>query len=298
MDTSEFSVPLHQEREVRVHDVCHKPEQFCEGTFLTKTITTIGSKKGVGFQTLMSIIAAESHYNWRVQIGHHSRASNWAHGCALLWDKTGYGCMVHPRIVLTSLSVWQEAQASQHGYEAMVRVGDDDPKEDPDLNEKGESGYKCQLGYADKERDLAALILDKRFLDRSGKKVTRFPPIAPARPKPGQALAVLTEQHLHGARRGGSYICFTYGYTCLLRGEDEVLFALTGIMPGQTYVGAAVFDERGKIYGVVTDYLSPNVDPRAKELATYIVVFSPVYKCASQILRLPPAEATKLSTPK
>src|SRR5882672_2831199 len=100
----------------------------------------------------MSINAAENHYNWRVQIGHHDRPSNWGHGCALLWNQTGYGCLIHPRIVLTSLSVWKSAVGNRYGYDVFARVcaEDDEPDKDMESNEDGgdQLSRKCQLGHA------------------------------------------------------------------------------------------------------------------------------------------------------
>src|SRR6266567_3732245 len=116
----------------------------------------------------MSINAAQDHYNWRVQIGHHNRAPNWSQGCALLWDKIGHGCLVHPRIVLTSLTVWSTAESNRHGYEVLGRPFEDesDADNESDDSQGDELSCKCQLVHSDKLRDLAAVVLDKSFRDR------------------------------------------------------------------------------------------------------------------------------------
>ena len=165
----------------------------------------------------------------------------------------------------------------------------------------GESYYKCSIGYFDKERDLAALIVDKVLLDRDGNEFEGYPEIADVRPSPGQALGVLVEQHLTGTRgprwrddRSETYICFTYGYVSLLRGGQELLFALSGILAEERDVGAAVFDERGKIYGIVTDYLRHYVDPAHRHIAVgsgCFIAFSPVYECRKEMLLLESGEA-------
>ena len=210
------------------------------------------------------------------------------------WSLCGYGCIIHPRIVLTSFTAWEETQDGRtqmydSTYGVSIKVG--------------ESQYQCELGFSDEKRDLAALVVSHPLPGREGKKLKTFPDIADGPPAPGQALGLLVEQNLVRATARGrygakeeSFICYTYGYTSLLRGKKELLFALSGILTNDQQVGAAVFDEAGKIYGVVTSYLRHYVDSshqHATAGAGCFVAFAPVYQCAKGLLRLPAATGAK-----
>jgi hypothetical protein len=253
----------------------------------------------------MSIKAAENHYNLRVQIGHPDRAPNWTHGSALLWDKVGNGCLVRPQIVLTALSVWKSAENNRYGYEPLVKSDDElnqnddaDEGDHSDAASNDESIYRCKLGQADEERDLAGLILDKPFRDAKGNELTNFPEIAETPPSPGQVLCVLSQQYFSDSKIYGetqNYICFIYGTVCLLRGKKNVLYGLSGIQIDEQYVGASVFDENGKIYGVVTKFLYAPKLPEHGGSKECFVVFTPIYKFARKILRLPAREPKKSS---
>src|SRR4051812_14418073 len=118
----------------------------------------------------MKILAAENHSNWQVEVGYH-RASNF--GGDPLWSTSGFGCVVHPRIVLTSSDVWQKtAERRPYEGEAMVRIGETD--------------YVCTLGHEDQKRNLALLVTAEPLADAEGNRFKNFPAVPDTRSKPGQ----------------------------------------------------------------------------------------------------------------
>lgn len=234
----------------------------------------------------MNVSAAENHYTWRADIG-HSRKEKWPD--TTQWSLCGHGCIVHPRIALTSMGVLKRAQDTG-GYVVSLR--------------SGKSFLEAKPGRADKERGLALLVSGKHIEDRDGRQLASFPTLADSPPEPGQALGIITEQHLVGSgsaawgdnRRGG-FLCYTYGSVALLRHGSEVLYALSGIVTDEQHTGKAVFDEHGRIVGVITDYLRHDRNSEhlgAPQGASCFIVFSPVYKMSAEVRRITAAESQGL----
>jgi len=226
----------------------------------------------------MKTLAAENHYHWQVEVGCQIRNAAGSH---IDWNTSGYGCLVHPRIVLTTNQVWGAAEnATYRQSEVMVRVG--------------ETEYPCTRGYCDEERNLAALVLAHPADNTKGKPFKSFPAVAENPPKPGQALGVLVKQHLYsqeGTHSGGEYTCYTFGYVSLLRGEDELLFALSGVEAMTPYFGNVLFDEDGKIHGVAVDFLRTSVETGYGKSHNGFMVFSPIYTLAKATKQLASKEA-------
>ena len=148
----------------------------------------------------------------------------------------------------------------------------------------GETDYECELGHQDKERNLAALVVAEPVNDATGTAFKSFPTVAEEPPRPAQALGVLVGQPLysqHGSRKDGGYLCFTYGYVSLLRGQGETLLGLAGLEANFVWFGNVVFDDDGKIYGVATDYLRTSVEQRFGATYRGFLIFSPIYTMAN-----------------
>ena len=223
----------------------------------------------------MKILAPDSRYLCRVEIGCVVPDPSGTHTC---WNMFGYGCMVHPKVVLTSNAVWQAAEKAMHRRgEVLVRIG--------------QTGYACNLGYQDCERNLVALVLAQPAKDADGKPFESFPTVAEEPPHPCQTLGTLVNQSLYSQNNDPlipvEYLCFVTGSVSLLLGKGESLFGLCGLEAKYAHFGNAVFDEAGAIYGVATDFL--NTSPVGGSFGGAqkgILVFTPVYTMAKEAKRL------------
>jgi hypothetical protein len=214
----------------------------------------------------MKTIGAENHHHWQVDVGHFHR-DDFVN--RVQWSKTGFGCLVHPRIVLTTLDAWNAASNDwRRRDEVSIRIGSET--------------YPCQLGHQEKERNLAALVLAQSACDAENKPYTEFPNVARELPAPGQALGILLEQFLslENGRDGdgGKFICYAFGTVTLLRGESRLLHGLSGLEWQHTKLfGRAVFDAAGKIYGITTHFLKCNLESvEGVRAQTGYLVFSPL----------------------
>jgi len=231
----------------------------------------------------METLAAENHLQWQVELGTHL-PDRLKKNDETDWRPRGLGCLVHARLVVTSGDVWAHVAAQSRDWKSdlIVRLGQND--------------YPCALGYEDKERNLAAVVLGKPATGEDGQQIRSFPTLAEAPPNPGQALGILALQYLsslNSSSKEGAFLCYTYGYVSLLRStkEDATLFGLSGLVSQPTYLGSAIFDAGGKIYGLATDFVKPTTQRHFDEVQGGYLVFAPIYNMAKAVERLALAEA-------
>jgi hypothetical protein len=222
----------------------------------------------------MSAIAADNHFRWMVTLGS---------------QPDGYGCVIHPRIVLTSTNAFKTPGLGE-GIQGLLSPCN--------FSNDASKFYCFRVGRFEKERKLAGLVLDEEFQDSDGKMPGSYPEIADAPPVPGQMLCVLTKQSLiggHGANwdvapeERGNYVCYSGGTVSLLRSPDKLLYTISGILTDDDSVGGAVFDQSGKIFGVVSGFLKHDCDPTRRDAtrgAGRFIVFSPVFNTRTELLKL------------
>ena len=209
---------------------------------------------------------AQRHYGWRVQVG-SSRQISFGGG-PINFTMQGYGCLIAPRLVLTSWQVWQASQRTH----SSVKTG-------PQIS-SGKTIIECELAGANEGHDLALLRTTGPLTDAAGTDHDPYPNFSSTEPTIGQWASVLIQANLADLRLWGEmhpYDCLAGSSISLLSFGNKTSYALSGIMMDTAWIGNAVLDAEGDLLGIVTGYFTgPTPNAQAQRLAQRYIVFTPV----------------------
>jgi hypothetical protein len=197
----------------------------------------------------MNTDIVENHFQWRVQVGKRL-AGDPSRLFQTSYYTSGYGCMVHQRIVLTTYEAWEETQDYTGQYRPALIV----------------NGTKidCELGWGDADHNIAFLVVRSAFKDTEGRTIEDFPSFSTQDVVLGKTVGTLCDIGVYEypdtrleSDRSGGYVYFTRGCVSVARGEDKTFFVISGAISATDCAGGAIFDETGSIIGVTTRYFRP-----------------------------------------
>lgn len=225
----------------------------------------------------MNVLSAEMHRNAKVVLGHYRSFR----GEPLSWEAMGFGCIVHPRLVVTSYSVLRNTESTYRGdrTETVARLGD--------------SELVCKCLYRDEVRNLAVLTLERAVTALEGWSTTKFPKLADQLPLLGQPLGFVVDHDLRGTGRATYYQqqvyqCCEVGLVSLLLAADAVLYGLRlDLRRGTCVEGLAVFGADGEIFGIANEFLTNDVlHSQAESTSQGFLVFSPIASIAKETTQI------------
>lgn len=221
----------------------------------------------------IGVLSAEMHRSAKVVLGHYRSFR----GEPPNWEGWGFGCIVHPRLVVTSYSVFRNTEFTYRGdrTETIARIGD--------------SELACKCLYRDEQRNLAVLTLERAVTAAEGRSTTTFPKLADQLPLIGQPLGFVADHELRGTGRATFYQqqvyqCCEVGLVALLLASDTVLYGIRlDLRRGTCVEGLAVFGADGDIFGIATKFLTNDVLlSQAESTSQGFLVFSPIAPIARE----------------